>query len=427
VLAIFVYFILPVILLCIGVPIYLILLVTSLVAILFVADVPLTAMQTYMFGGLDNFPLLAIPFFILAGEIMGQGGIARRVIVWVTALAGRSRGSLPITTIASSELFGAMSHTAVGTVAAVGRLVYPALRSGGYSDRFTVSLIASSGAIAVVIPPSIAMILYSMSAQQSAIDLFTAGILPSLLIGLVDCVYVVLYSRSRNFAVVGEKASWPKIWQATKDAGWALGTPVVIFGGIYGGIFTPTEAAGVAAVYSIVVTMFIYRDIGWRELWEITLSSVFLISQILIIVTAAGIYSWLLTTSGIPQSIVSTMNGLHLAPWQTLLLVNLGLLLVGSFLEPPAAIMILTPLLLPVVQAAGVDPIHFGIIMAVNLSIGMYTPPFGLNLFASQAIFKQPLASIYRGVIPFVLINFITLLVISYVPPISLILIGSGH
>jgi len=427
VLAIFVYFILPVILLCIGVPIYLILLVTSLVAILFVADVPLTAMQTYMFGGLDNFPLLAIPFFILAGEIMGQGGIARRVIVWVTALAGRSRGSLPITTIASSELFGAMSHTAVGTVAAVGRLVYPALRGGGYSDRFTVSLIASSGAIAVVIPPSIAMILYSMSAQQSAIDLFTAGILPSLLIGLVDCVYVVLYSRSRNFAVVGEKASWPKIWQATKDAGWALGTPVVIFGGIYGGIFTPTEAAGVAAVYSIVVTMFIYRDIGWRELWEITLSSVFLISQILIIVTAAGIYSWLLTTSGIPQSIVSTMNGLHLAPWQTLLLVNLGLLLVGSFLEPPAAIMILTPLLLPVVQAAGVDPIHFGIIMAVNLSIGMYTPPFGLNLFASQAIFKQPLASIYRGIIPFVLINFITLLVISYVPPISLILIGSGH
>ena len=289
------------------------------------------------------------------------------------------------------------------------------------------SLIASSGAIAVVIPPSIAMILYSMSAQQSAIDLFTAGILPSLLIGLVDCVYVVFYSRSRNVALVGEKASWPKIWQATKDAGWALGTPVVIFGGIYGGIFTPTEAAGVAAVYSIVVTMFIYRDIGWRELWEITLSSVFLISQILIIVTAAGIYSWLLTTSGIPQSIVSTMNGLHLAPWQTLLLVNLGLLLVGSFLEPPAAIMILTPLLLPVVQAAGVDPIHFGIIMAVNLSIGMYTPPFGLNLFASQAIFKQPLASIYRGIIPFVLINFITLLVISYVPAISLILIGSGH
>jgi C4-dicarboxylate transporter DctM subunit len=172
--------------------------------------------------------------------------------------------------------------------------------------------------------------------------------------------------------------------------------------------------------------MFIYRDIGWRELWRIALSSVFLISQILIVVTAAGIYSWLLTTSGIPQNIVTAMIGLELPPWQTLLLVNAGLLLVGSFLEPPAAIMILTPLLLPVVTAAGVNPVHFGIIMAVNLSIGMYTPPFGLNLFASQAIFNQPLATIYRGVVPFLLINFATLMLISYVPWFSLALLGFG-
>jgi C4-dicarboxylate transporter DctM subunit len=425
VLASFIFFVLPVLLLCIGFPIYLILLLTSLVAVIFVADVPLTTLQTNMFGSLDNFPLLAIPFFILAGEIMGQGGIAKRVIIWVTALAGATRGSLPVTTIVSSELFGAMSHTAVGTVAAVGRLVYPALRAGGYDDRFTVSLIASSGAIAVVIPPSIAMILYSMSAQQSAIALFTAGILPSLLIGAVGVVYVVLHSRSRRVAT-GEPTSWTKIRAATREAGWALGTPLVIFGGIYGGIFTPTEAAGIAAIYSIVVTMFIYRDIGWRELWRITLSSVFLISQILIVVTAAGIYSWLLTTSGIPQNIVTAMIGLDLAPWQTLLLVNAGLLLVGSFLEPPAAIMILTPLLLPVVTAAGVNPVHFGIIMAVNLSIGMYTPPFGLNLFASQAIFNQPLATIYRGVVPFVLLNFATLMLISYVPWFSLALLGLG-
>jgi C4-dicarboxylate transporter, DctM subunit len=198
----------------------------------------------------------------------------------------------------------------------------------------------------------------------------------------------------------------------------------VIFGGIYGGIFTPTEAAGIAAIYSIIVTMFIYRDIGWRELWRITLSSVFLISQILIVVTAAGIYSWLLTTSGIPQNIVTAMIGLDLAPWQTLLLVNAGLLLVGSFLEPPAAIMILTPLLLPVVTAAGVNAVHFGIIMAVNLSIGMYTPPFGLNLFASQAVFDTPLGRIYLGVLPFVLINFATLMIITYVPSISMVLVN---
>ncbi len=424
-LATFVYFILPIILLCLGFPIYLILLLTSLIAVLFVADVQLTVIQTNMFGSLDNFPLLAIPFFILAGEIMGQGGIARRVILWVTSLTGSARGSLPVTTIVSSELFGAMSHTAVGTVAAVGRLVYPALKEGGYNDRFTVSLIASSGAIAVVIPPSISMILYGMSAQQSAIALFTAGVVPSLLIGAVDAAYVIWYSRNRKVGV-GEKVSLAAIWKATKEASWALITPVVIFGGIYGGVFTPTEAAGVAAVYSIVVTMFIYRDIGWRDLWNITLSAAFLISQILIIVTAAGIYSWLLTTSGIPQNIVAYINSLHLPPWQILLLINLGLLMVGSFLEPPAAIMILTPLLLPVVEAAGVNAIHFGIIMAVNLSIGMYTPPFGLNLFASQAIFNQPLATIYRGVVPFVLINFATLLLISYVPWISLGLLGSG-
>src|SRR5262252_7199235 len=201
----------PVILLCIGFPIYLILLISSLVAVIFVADVQTTAIQTNMFGGLDNFPLLAIPFFILAGEIMGQGGIARRVIVWVTALTGSARGSLPITTIVSSELFGAMSHTAVGTVAAVGRLVYPALKSGGYGDRFTVSLIASSGAIAVVIPPSISMILYSMSAQQSAIALFTAGILPSLLIGLVDAIYVVLYARIKAVPLTS-RARWKAVW-----------------------------------------------------------------------------------------------------------------------------------------------------------------------------------------------------------------------
>jgi C4-dicarboxylate transporter DctM subunit len=421
-LAIFVYFILPLILLTLGFPIYLILLVSSLAAVLFVADVQATMIQTAMFGSLDAFPLLAIPFFVLAGEIMGQGGIARRVIAWVTALTGSSRGSLPVTTIVASELFGAMSHTAVGTIAAVGRLMFPALKSGGYSDRFAVSLIASSGAIAVVIPPSISMILYSMSAQQSAVALFAAGAVPSLLIGFVDAIYVVLYSRFRRVAT-GEKASWRRFGKATKEAGWALGTPFVIFGGIYGGVFTPTEAAGVATVYSLIVTMFIYRDIGWRDLWRITLSAVFLISQILIIVTAAGVYSWLLTTSGIPQNLIAAMNAQHLPPWEILLMVNLGLLLVGSFLEPPAAIMILTPLLLPVVQAAGVNPIHFGIIMAVNLSIGMYTPPFGLNLFASQAIFNQSLASIYRGVVPFVLINFATLMVISYVPAISMVLV----
>jgi C4-dicarboxylate transporter DctM subunit len=418
-----VYFGLPVALLAIGFPIFLILLVTSIVAVLFVADVPTEAIQTYMFGSLDNFPLLAVPFFVLAGEIMAQGGIARRVVAFVMSIVGGIRGSLAVTTVAASELFGAMSHTAVGTVVAMGRMIYPSLKDGGYSDRFAVGLIASSGAIAVVIPPSIAMILYSVSAEQSAVLLFTAGILPSLLIGVIDALYVMGYARVTGVPL-GMKARWENVWETTKDAGWAIGTLAVIFGGIYGGVFTPTEAAGVAVVYSLFVTMFIYKEVDLAGLWRILQNSTFLISQILIIVTSAGIYSWLLTTSGIPQQIIASINGLHLARWELLLALNVGLLLAGSFLEPPAAILILTPLLLPIVVAVGVNPIHFGIIMAVNLSLGMYTPPFGLNLFSSQAIFEAPLGRIYLGVLPFLLVNFIGLMLITYIPAISMVLLG---
>jgi C4-dicarboxylate transporter DctM subunit len=418
-----VYFALPAILMMVGFPIFAVLVLTSLAAIIFVADVPTSAIPTYMFGSLDNFPLLAVPYFVLAGEIMAQGGIARRVVAWVVSIIGGIRGSLAITTVASSELFGAMAHTSVGTVVAVGRLLYPSLKQNGYNERFSVGLLASSGAVAVIIPPSISMILYSMSAQQSALLLFTAGILPSILIGVVDAAYVFAYSRIRMVPLVS-RARWANIWETTKEAGWALGTIVVIFGGIYGGVFTPTEAAGVAVVYSLFVTTVIYRELGLRDLWRVVVSAAFLISQILIIVAAAGIYSWLLTTSGIPQQIVSSIEAMHMRPWETLLLINIGLLIAGSFLEPPAAILILTPLLLPIVTAAGVNPIHFGIIMAVNLSIGLYTPPFGLNLFASHAIFDVGIGQVYRGVMPFVLINFVTLLVITYVPAISMVLVG---
>jgi C4-dicarboxylate transporter DctM subunit len=422
-LAIFVYFILPAILLILGLPIFLVLLVTCLVAVLFIAGVPTEAVQTYLFGGLDNFPLLAVPFFVLAGEIMAQGGIARRVVVWVVSLIGGVRGSVAITTVAASELFGAMAHTAVGTVVAVGRMIYPSLRDNGYNERFSVGLIASSGAIAVVIPPSIAMILYSVSAQQSAVALFTAGILPSLLIGFVDAVYVVIYARIKAVPLTS-RARWKAVWASTKEASWSIGTVIVIFGGIYGGVFTPTEAAGVAVIYSLFVTMVVHREVGLRDLWRIIQSAVFLISQILMIVTTAGLYSWLLTTSGIPQQIIAEINALHMPAWALLLSLNAVLLIMGSFLEPPAAILIMTPLLLPVVQSVGIDPVHFGIIMAVNLSIGMYTPPFGLNLFASQAVFHTPLGTIYRGVLPFLVINFTTLMVITYVPAISMVLLG---
>jgi C4-dicarboxylate transporter DctM subunit len=316
-----------------------------------------------------------------------------------------------------------MSHTAVGTVVAMGRMIYPSLKDAGYDDRFSVGLIASSGAIAVVIPPSIAMILYAVSAEQSAVQLFTAGILPSILIGLIDAGFVLSYARIKRVPL-GPRARWDVIWKTSKDASWALGTLVVIFGGIYGGVFTPTEAAGVAVIYSLFVTMVVYREVDFRRFWKILVDAAFLISQILLIVTSASIYSWLLTTSGIPQQIVASIDAMHMAKWELLLILNIGLLIAGSFLEPPAAILILTPLLLPIVRAVGVDPIHFGIIVAVNLSLGMYTPPFGLNLFSSQAIFNAPLSRIYLGVLPFLLLNFVALLIITYIPEISMVLLG---
>jgi C4-dicarboxylate transporter DctM subunit len=420
--AYFIFFGLPVLLLVLGFPIFLILLVASIVAVLTVADVPTEAIQTYMFGSLDNFPLLAVPFFVLAGEIMAQGGIARRIIAMVMAIVGGIRGSLAVTTVAASELFGAMSHTAVGTVVAMGRMIYPALKEGGYNDRFAVGLIASSGAIAVVIPPSIAMILYAVSAEQSAILLFTAGILPSILIGIIDAAYVMSYAKLKRVPL-GARAHWKTVWKTSKEASWSIGSLAVIFGGIYGGVFTPTEAAGVAVIYSLFVTMVVYREVDLAGFWRILLASAYLISQILLIVTSAGIYSWLLTTSGIPQQIVNAINALHMPKWELLLTLNVGLLLAGSFLEPPAAILILTPLLLPIVRGVGVNPIHFGIIVAVNLSIGMYTPPFGLNLFSSQAIFDAPLGRIYLGVLPFLLLNFMALMIITYVPAISMVLL----
>lgn len=417
-----IYFGLPVLLLVIGFPIFLVLLVTSIVAIVTVAGVPTDAVQTYMFGSLDNFPLMAVPFFVLAGEFMAQGGIARRVIGMVMAMVGGVRGSLAVTTVAASELFGAMSHTAIGTVIAMGRMIYPTLKENGYNERFSVGLIASSGAIAVVIPPSIAMILYAVTAEQSAVQLFTAGVLPSLLIGIIDAGFVMTYAKIKGVPL-REPAQWGLIWKTTKDASWSIGTLVVIFGGIYGGVFTPTEAAGVAVVYSIFVTMVIYREVDVRRFWKILIDSAFLISQILLIVTSAGIYSWLLTTSGIPQQIVASIGAMHLPKWELLLCLNVGLLGAGSFLEPAPAILILTPLLLPIVQAVGVNAIHFGIIVAVNLSLGMYTPPFGLNLFSSQAIFNAPLSRIYLGVLPFLLLNFGALLIITYIPEISMVLL----
>lgn len=405
-------------LLLLGVPIFVVLLTAALVGVWMTGN-PIQALHSAMFGSLDIFPLLAVPLFIYAGDIMSRGGMARRLIELILSIFGAIRGSLGIATIAACEVFSVMSGSSVACVAAIGKLTIPALKKNGYGERFSVSLVAATGVIDIIIPPSITMIIYGIVAQQSVPHLFLAGFAPGLLIGLALMAYVMMYARVKRIPIT-EPARWRHVATTSKDAVWALLAPVVILGGIYGGLFTPTEAAGVACIYAIVISVFVYREITWHDLWVITMDSAALIAQILIIVAAAGAFAWLITTSGLPAKLVAFVDTLGLSKWTLLLVINVILLFVGSALEPPAAILILTPLLTPIAYAAGVDPIHFGIIVTVNLAIGMFMPPFGLNLFASHALFGTPLPQLYRGVLPFFVIYLVMLALITYIPAITL-------
>ena len=410
---------LPVVLLCLGVPIFVALIAAASVGVVVLRIGTLDPVHIALFGGLDNFPLLAVPLFIFAGEVMGRGGIARRLVEWVLSVVGGVRGSLALATIASAELFGSMSGSSVGCVAAIGRLMIPELVKRGYTSVFAGSLIASSGAIATIIPPSITMIIYGIAAQVSVPKLFLAGIVPGLLIGVLVAIYLLIYARIQLIPFTAA-LRWINVWKTTREAVWALLAPVVILGGIYGGIFTPTEAAGVACVYAIAVARFIYREMTWADLWTTAIDSARVIAQILVIVSAAGAYSWVVTTSGFPARLVEAIAGLELQTWMLLLVINIVLLFVGTVLEPPAAILILTPLLVPLITQAGVDHIHFGIIFTVNLAVGMFIPPFGLNLFATHALFGIPLAPLYRGVLPFIVVYLLALGLITYIPAITL-------
>ena len=415
-----IYIVCPLLLVALGFPVFVALFVSAIVGVIATPGLPFYSLHTAIFGSIDTFALLAIPLFILAGEIMGQGGLAKRLVVWAMSIIGGVRGSLALTTITSCTVFGVMSGSAIGCIAAIGKILFPALRKGGYSERFASGVIASSGAIDAIIPPSIAMIIYGITAQQSIPALFLAGMVPGLIIALCAAGYVLVYARIEMVPLT-DPARWRNIYLATKDALWALGAPVVILGGIYGGMFTPTEAAGVAVLYAAFVSIFIYKEMTWAGLWQVTRNSSYLVAQIMVIVAGAGTYSWLLTTSGMPQQLTGMIDSWHLAPWALLLAINVVLLVVGSVLEPPAAILVLTPLLMPMVTAAGIDPIHFGIVLTVNLSIGMFMPPFGLNLFATHAMFGVPLKTIYRGVVPFLVVDLCALMLITFVPAITLL------
>ena len=410
----------PLALLLLGFPIFVILLASAACLLLFFMNVPLVAAHQAMFGSIDKYALLAVPFFIFAGEVMGAGGMSKRILDWCLSFMGGLRGAQGLTTVGASTVFGAISGSAPATVAAIGRFTYPSLRRA-YGTRFSTGIIAATGAIDSLIPPSITMILYGAAAEQSVARLFIAGILPGLLLALLNALYVVYYARRHDIRD-SEPVSLAGFLRTTRASLWSLGAPAVILGGIYGGVFAPTEAAGIACVYGILVTRFIYRELGWRELWNVGVNSMYLTAQIMIIVASAGVFSWMLTVNGVPQAAVRVVKALAEEPWTVLIAINVFLLIVGCFIDPASAILILTPLLVPICKAFGIDLVHFGVIMALNLAIGMFHPPFGLNVFVVQALTRAPAVDIYMGVIPFVLLALVALVVVTYVPWFSLYL-----
>jgi C4-dicarboxylate transporter DctM subunit len=410
----------PLVMLVLGFPIFVILIATSAIVLLFFMQVPFTQVHQVMFGSVDKFALLAVPYFIFAGEIMSVGGMSSRIVNWMLTVFGNIRGSRGYTTVGACVVFGAISGSSVATVASVGRLMYPSLRER-YGEKFAAGIIASTGSIDILIPPSIAMILYGAAAEQSVALLFIAGVFPGLLMALFQASYVYWYAHRHNIRD-GESFRLATFLTATYKGVWALGAPVVILGGIYGGIVSPTEAAGFACVYGILVTVCVYREVSLKQLWEISVTSMYLTAQILIIVACAGVFSWLLTVSNIPQTAVALLQGFADSQWVVLIIVNIFLLIVGCFIDPGSAILVLTPLLVPIMKAYGVDLVHFGIVMTMNLAIGMFTPPFGLNIFVTQALTKAPLKSIYPGLVPYIILTFLALLVVTYVPWLSLYL-----
>lgn len=412
--------VLPFVLMVFGFPIVSVLLITSAIVLLAYFPIPPAALHQVMFGDMDSFVLLAIPFFVFTGEVMGQGGISRRLVFWTQSLFGRTKGSLPMTSVGSCVVFGAISGSAPATIAAVGRITHAPMLKAGYDPKFATGLLTASGLIDNVIPPSVALILYGATAEVSVVRLFTAGFIPGVIIALFFFAYIMWTARTAANVDRGEAFELDRFLAATRESIWALGMPVLIMGGIYSGMFSATEAGGISSIYAVVVSMFIYREIDWKGLYDAACRASFITSQLMLIVGAAGVYSWLLTTSGVASKITALFTAMELAPWMILLMINILLLVIGFFLDPPAAIPLMVPILLPIVKAAGIDLVHFGIVVTVNLSIGMFTPPFGANIFVAQAVFKQPLSVIYQGVIPFTVISVIALLVITYVPELSL-------
>lgn len=411
--------VIPVVLMLMGFPIFLILLAGAAATMVFTMNVPLLALPQYLFSSVNAYALLALPFFILAGELMDRGGIARRLVDLMRASMGRVPGKVPMTAITGGAIFGAITGVGAASVATQSKIMLPSLRQEGYSDEYSAGLLASIGAVGVIIPPSIPMIVYAAAADESIPRLYAAGIVPGLLLVALLGLHALWVGRGRTIPPE-EAFSLRRFVPALRNGIWAVGVPAVIIGGIYGGIFSPTEAAGVACLYAFAVSAWVMKELTWADLLAATRTTVSFTAQIMIVIACAGVFSWLITVNQISAQMVQVMQDLALPAWVLLLAINLLLLIVGCLIDPLSAILLLTPLLLPMATAVGVDPVHFGIIVTVNLAIGLFTPPFGINIFVLQSVAKIPLKTIYRGIMPFVGIYLLALMLITYIPAISL-------
>ncbi|MGB9660400.1 MAG: TRAP transporter large permease [Moorellaceae bacterium] len=415
-----------VVLVILGVPISFVLGIAATLGLVAAGNYPMQVVIQRMFAAVNSFPFMAIPFFMVAGEVMSRGGITKRIIDFALALVGRFKGSLGHVTALTGVIMGGISGSGVADTAAIGSLMVPEMVRRGYDKSFSAALTAAAGSIGLIIPPSIAMILYGVTAQVSIGDLFLSGIVPGVLIGLGFMLVSYVVARRENYPVE-ESLSWRERTVRFKNAILALMMPVIIIGGIRGGIFTPTEGGAVAAVYAIVVSLFVYREMTFKDLFHALVEAGKKTAVIGFLIATSSLFSWILASERIPEQITTYIISLTENKYMVLLLINILLLLVGMILDSGPAIILLVPILVPVAKSLGIDLVQFGLVMVINLTIGLLTPPVGTALYVACNISDLPLLTLSRAVLKFLVVMLIVLLLVTYVPAVALLPLWFGH
>jgi C4-dicarboxylate transporter, DctM subunit len=407
--------------LALGMPVAIGLGLSSLLTIFFFSQDSLASMSIKLFETSEHYTLLAIPFFVLAGNLMSTGGVARRMVTFAIAAVGHMRGGLAIASILACMLFAAVSGSSPATVVAIGSIVIAGMVKNGYTKEFAAGVICNAGTLGILIPPSIVMVVYAAVTEVSVGRLFMAGVVPGILLGLM-LMAAVWWRAGKLQLTPPAKAPLREVLRAFRESMWGLALLGIIMGGIYGGVFTPTEAAAVSAVYALFVAVFIYRDLGFKDLPEVFLESSKTTVMLMFIVANALLFAHVLTTERIPQTIAEHILEVGMSPWMFLIVVNVLLLVAGAFMEPTGVILILAPILFPIASQLGIDPIHLGVIMVVNMEIGMVTPPVGLNLFVTAGVTKMTLMQVTRAALPWLSVLMVFLVMVTYIPSITLAL-----